>query len=110
MPTLTEITHTETIESGASALVNLDAAFDKYDIRTIEASNTGNSTIDIQVFDSVGDNQRRIYQSNKESYTYDIVNVPCHDKDGTKQLHLKLTNYGSTQTSVSLTITTTNLI
>ncbi|MMZ42208.1 hypothetical protein D1872_37280 [compost metagenome] len=110
VPTLTEITHTETIESGASALVNLDAAFDKYDIRTIEASNTGNSTIDIQVFDSVGDNQRRIYQSNKESYTYDIVNVPCHDKDGTKQLHLKLTNYGSTQTSVSLTITTTNLI
>lgn len=108
--TYSEITHTEVVAGGASVYIDLDASFSKYDIRTIEVSNSVNAIVDVEVYDSSAEPRRRIYRSNKEMYIYDMVNVPCHDKDESQKLHLKLTNYGSIETSMSLVIVTTNLI
>lgn len=110
VPTYSEITHTEVVAGGQSVFIDLDASFSKYDIRTIEVSNTVNSIVDVEVYDSSAEPRRRIYRSNKEMYIYDMVNVPCHDKDETQKIHLKLTNYGSIETSMSLVIVTTNLV
>lgn len=110
VPTLTEIPHTEIIPAGSSVFLSLDAAFTKYDIRTLEVSNTANVMMDVEFFDSSGENRRRIYQSNKETYIYDIVNVPCHDKDESQKIHLKITNYGTVDATFTIFISTTNLI
>jgi hypothetical protein len=110
VPSLTEITHTELIPAGASVFLDLDAAFNKYDIRTLEASNNASVMVDVEVYDSAGEGKRKVYQSNKETYIYDIVNVPCHDKDESKKIHIKVTNYGGIDATISLVITTTNLI
>lgn len=109
VPTLTEITHTEIVPAGETVFLSLDAAFNKYDIRTVEISNDVGVTSDIQIFDSATESKRRVYQSNKESYTYDIANVPCHDKDETKKLHAQIANYGSVSANISITINITNL-
>lgn len=109
VPTLTEITETINVPSGSSVFVSLDAAFNKYDIRTLEAFNDTGAMIEVEVYDQA-ENGRRVYYSNREKHIYDIVNVPCHDKDQTKMIHLKINNYDTSDTNVSLNINTTNLI
>lgn len=109
VPTLTEITQTIDVPFGQTVEVSLDAAFNKYEIRTLEMKNTERMMMDISIFDQAIDG-RRIYYSNQEVNTYDIVNVPCHDKDQTEKIHLSLTNYGTKDTTASIVITTTNLI
>lgn len=109
MPTLTEITHTEVIPAGTQVTLDLDAAFNKYDIRTLEMRNTESMVMSVSVFDQrIGG--RRVYDSNKEISTYDIVNVPCHDKDQSEKIHLVITNHGTKDTTASIIITTTSLI
>jgi len=65
--------------------------------------------MDISVYDQASDG-RKIYYSIQEIYTYDIVNVPCHDKDQSQKLHIVLRNHGIKDTDASVVITTTNLI
>ena len=110
VPTLTEITHTELVPAGSSVFLDLDAAFNKYDIRTLEVSSDKSVTLDVEIFDSSAEPRRKIYQSNKEVYIYDIVNVPCHDKDESQKLHIKINNYGNEDANVSIVVVTTNLI
>ncbi|AEO93628.1 tail protein [Bacillus phage G] len=109
VPTLTEITHTELVPAGGQVRLSLDAAFNKYDIRTLEMHNTESMVMSVSVFDQRIDG-RRVYDSNKEISTYDIVNVPCHDKDQSEKIHLLLTNHGTKDTVASLIINTTSLI
>lgn len=109
VPTLTEITQTIDVPAGQSVPISLDAAFSKYDIRTLEMKNTEKTMMDIAIYDQTVDG-RRVYYSNQEINTYDIVNVPCQDKDQTDKLHLVLTNYGTKDTTASVVVTTTNLM
>lgn len=109
VPSLTEITHTDLIPAGQSISLSLDAAFTKYDIRAVEVWNSENNLIDIEIFNSSAQT-RSIYLSNKQIHVDDIVNRSCHDKDESQKLHCKITNYGSTDTTISLIIETTNLL
>lgn len=109
VPTLTEITQTVEVPAGGTVALDLDAAFNKYDIRTVDLKNSENVLMDVSIYDmAVGG--RRIYYSNQELQTYDIVNVPCHDKDQSQKLHLVLKNHGNKTTIASVVVTTTNLV
>lgn len=109
VPTLTEITQTVEVAAGGTVALDLDAAFNKYDIRTVDLKNTENVPMDVSIYD-MATGGRKIYYSNQELQTYDIVNVPCHDKDQTKKIHLVLKNHGSKKTMASVVVTTTNLV
>lgn len=109
VPTLTEVTHTIKVNAGKSERFSLPASFSKYDIRTVNISNSNKCIVDMAIYDQ-SVNGQRVYLSNKEINTYDIVNVPCHDKDETKMIHFEITNYGVNSTDVSIVVKLTNLI
>ncbi|MFZ3194580.1 MAG: hypothetical protein WA181_00015, partial [Bacillus mycoides] len=50
------------------------------------------------------------YSSIKEKRTYDIINIPCDDKDQTKSCHLFIENFSNVPSLYTVVLKVTTLI
>lgn len=107
--TLTEITGTVNVPSGATVRKSFDATFNKYMVNTIRISNTENMVIDASIYETAIGGEYE-YLSNKGNKLHDILSLPITDVDQTKKIHLEFHNYGTADTVVVFKIKTTNLI
>ncbi|MGH0446030.1 hypothetical protein ACQVPC_12605 [Bacillus mycoides] len=82
-----------TIEPGKVLYTPLDVGCNKYDIRTIQVTNDSNVEAMLFMYDQK-ENGNQIYKSLSEKRTYDILAIPCEDKDHTNKVHLYIENRG----------------
>ncbi|ARX66083.1 MULTISPECIES: DUF1998 domain-containing protein [Bacillus cereus group] len=82
-----------TIEPGKTLYAPLDVGCNKYDIRTIQVTNDSNVEAMLFMYDQK-ENGNQIYKSLSEKRTYDILSIPCEDKDHTNKVHLYIENRG----------------
>lgn len=82
-----------TIEPGKTLYTPLDVGCNKYDIRTLQVSNDSNVEAMLFMYDQK-ENGNQIYKSLSEKRTYDILAIPCEDKDHTNKVHLYIENRG----------------
>ncbi|MCY8955746.1 DUF1998 domain-containing protein [Bacillus cereus] len=82
-----------TIEPGKTLYAPLDVGCNKYDIRTIQVTNDSNVEAMLFIYDQK-ENGNQIYKSLSEKRTYDILAIPCEDKDRTNKVHLYIENRG----------------
>ncbi|PGX89679.1 DUF1998 domain-containing protein, partial [Bacillus thuringiensis] len=82
-----------TIEPGKVLYAPLDVGCNKYDIRTIQVTNDSNVEAMLFMYDQK-ENGNQIYKSLSEKRTYDILAIPCEDKDHTNKVHLYIENRG----------------
>ncbi|MBC2682712.1 DUF1998 domain-containing protein [Bacillus toyonensis] len=82
-----------TIEPGKTLYAPLDVGCNKYDIRTIQVTNDSNVEAMLFMYDQK-ENGNQIYKSLSEKRTYDILAIPCEDKDYTNKVHLYIENRG----------------
>ncbi|NKW92521.1 MULTISPECIES: DUF1998 domain-containing protein [Bacillus cereus group] len=82
-----------TIEPGKTLYAPLDVGCNKYDIRTIQVTNDSNVEAMLFMYDQK-ENGNQIYKSLSEKRTYDILAIPCEDKDHTNKVHLYIENRG----------------
>jgi hypothetical protein len=98
-----------TVGANTSLYIPVDVGFDRYEVRTVFVAPYGNTTYVLSMYDKQIDGNI-IYRSLEESNTYDIINVPCEDKEGTQVLHCVLENKGSTSVDFRLIIRLTNFL
>lgn len=98
-----------TLGPSESKYIPIDVGFDRYEVRTIFIKNDKNNNYVASIYDKQS-NGDIVYKSLEESYTYDIINVPCEDKDGTKSVHLFLENKDNTAADFTVIIKVTNLL
>ncbi|NSL67279.1 hypothetical protein [Bacillus toyonensis] len=82
-----------TIEPGKTLYTPLNVGCNKYDIRTLQVSNDSNVEAMLFMYDQK-ENGNQIYKSLSEKRTYDILAIPCEDKDHTNKVHLYIENRG----------------
>lgn len=88
--------------------VPVDVGFGKFEIRTVYAENSENNPTILRIFDK-RQNGYAIYQSIEEVSTYDILNIPCQDKDFNNSCHLYIENRSVTPTVYKIVMRFTNL-
>ena len=109
VPKLIEIEENVIVPANQTITVSFDTGFNKYDIRTVYGKSLENNDIAITIRDSLT-NGYLVYQSLQQKEIYDIANVPSVDKTNSNKIHLEITNFGFTQTTVKVNIKVTNLI
>lgn len=109
MPKLIEVNQEVVVNGYGSTRVSLPMDFDKYDIRIVDAKNNMNQNISVSIFEGIADDSKKIYQSLQALSIYDICNIPCEDKEGTKSVHVEIKNHGVQETEVNVTIKATSL-
>ncbi|EOQ31957.1 MULTISPECIES: DUF1998 domain-containing protein [Bacillus cereus group] len=92
-----------TIEPGKVLYAPLDVGCNKYDIRTIQVTNDSNVEAMLFMYDQK-ENGNQIYKSLPEKRTYDILNIPCEDKDHTNKVHLYIENRGATTSTFNISL------
>ncbi|PGV41580.1 hypothetical protein COD74_22740 [Bacillus cereus] len=92
-----------TIEPGKVLYAPLNVGCNKYDIRTIQVTNDSNVEAILLMYDQK-ENGNQIYKSLLEKRTYDILNIPCEDKDHTNKLHLYIENQGGTTSTFNVSM------
>lgn len=108
VPRLYEVVHTFVMGAGQSVPLELDATMNKYDIRTVHFSADKTGDLKVSIYDRAVDGVC-IYQSLAQYPVYDIVNVPCEDKDGTGKLHVVLASLIPVDATVTLRVKLTSL-
>lgn len=109
LPTLIEKTQVVTIAGGDNKYIPIPVGHDRYDIRTISVQNTVQNISVASIYDkSIGG--IKVYQSLEEINTYDILNVPCEDKDGKQTCHLFIQNKSGVSAEYTIIIKLTNLL
>lgn len=96
------------VMSGESKYVPIPIGYDKYDIRTLLVTNDKDSDTSNQIYDKMTGGIR-IYKSLNEKSTYDILNIPCIDKDGSKTCHLYVENLSATHSTYKIILKATIL-
>lgn len=108
VPTLIENKAQVSVGAGSTQYVPINVGYNKYEIRTVSVVNDEGNEAITSIYDrQIGGDL--IYKSLRESSTYDILNVPCQDKDSTSAVHLFIQNLGSQQAIFTITIKATNL-
>jgi hypothetical protein len=100
---------TTTLGPNENKYIPVDVGFDRYEVRTIFIQNSNNNKYVASIYDKQT-NGDIVYKSLEESYTYDIINVPCEDKDGTKSVHLFIQNKDNASSDFTVIIKVTNLL
>lgn len=109
LQTLIEKQMSVVIPGGENKYVPIDVGHDRYEIRTIYVINSEQNLSVSTIFDKETGGSK-VYQSLEEINTYDIVNVPCEDKDVTKTCHLFIKNTGGKSSNYTIIVKFTNLL
>lgn len=107
MPQLYEAQTTIRLNASESQFITLPVGFNKYDIRTVYFD--ANAIVNVTIYDKAV-NGFVVYDSLSEKSCYDVVNVPCEDKSGNKNLNVKIQNTANVPTTVTLSIKVTSLV
>lgn len=105
---LYEIVHTQILAAGQQVALNLEATMNKYDIRVVSFKADKQGDLQVSMYDKAVDGNL-VYQSLVQQSVYDIVNVPCEDKDGTGKLHVVLQSMVAVDATVTLRVKLTSL-
>lgn len=97
------------IPAKTTRYIPLPIGFDRYEVRTTFVQPTGDVSYVLSIFDKQTSGNL-IYRSLEEKSTYDIVNVPCEDKDGTQVLHAYIENKSTIASDFRLIIKVTNFL
>lgn len=108
LPQLIEKNATVKIGASSTVYIPVDVDYHRYEIRTINATNVEKADVIISVYDKQVSGSA-VYRSLREASTYDIVNVPCQDKDGLKRCHVFIENKSNAEVNVELNMKFTNL-
>ncbi|WP_242295483.1 hypothetical protein [Bacillus cereus group sp. BfR-BA-01516] len=93
-PVLIEKSEQKLVQNGQLQYLSLNMEYNKFDIRTIHVTNNKNVESIVTIFDKKKDGLQ-IYKSLQEKKTYDILAIPCEDKDGTSTAHVFIENKGN---------------
>ncbi|MES5957443.1 hypothetical protein QCI42_29555 [Bacillus fungorum] len=93
-PVLIEKSEQIIVQNGQTQYLSMNMEFNKFDIRTIHVTNNKNVEAITAIFDKKKDGLQ-IYKSLQEKKTYDILAIPCEDKDATSTAHLFVENKGN---------------
>ncbi|CAM4353573.1 hypothetical protein BAMA111019_20255 [Bacillus manliponensis] len=83
-----------TIDKGENRYVAVNLGHNKYDLRTLHITNDKEIEAVTTIFDKKTDGTQ-IYKSLRETKTYDILAIPCEDKDGSTYSHVYVENKGN---------------
>lgn len=108
VPTLVEINETIAVPAKTSVAVSFDTGYDKYDIRVVDAQSVTNQVIAVSIYEDAA-HTKLVYRSLESATIYDILNLPCIDKDASLRIHMMIENISSTAASVKLIVKVTNL-
>ncbi|MCY8228708.1 hypothetical protein MOC30_14055 [Bacillus spizizenii] len=108
VPQLAEVNQSIVVGGYGIARVSIPIGFDKYDLRIVEATNTMNQNLSLAIYENAIDG-KKIYQSLSQMTIYDICNIPCEDKDGTKMVHVEVKNHGVSEAEIIITVKATSL-
>lgn len=108
-PQLVEQELTVNIQAGEIKYIPIDVGLDVYEIRTVFVENDLDDSYIISIYDKKTDGNI-VYKSLEETQTYDILNVPCRDKDSKKVVHAYIENKSSTPANFHIIIKVTSLI
>ncbi|USL16432.1 hypothetical protein [Bacillus thuringiensis] len=97
------------INSNEKKYIPIELGINKYELRTIFIENTANNDYECTIFDKQKDGQIQ-YSSIKEKRTYDIINIPCDDKDQTNSCHLFIENFSNVPSLYTVVLKVTTLI
>lgn len=92
-PVLIEKTEQILVQNAQSQYLLINMEYNKFDIRTIHVTNDKEVEAIISIFDKK-QNGLQIYKSLQEKKTYDILAIPCEDKDKTSAAHVFIENKG----------------
>lgn len=106
VPKLNEINSTFKLCPFEVKKIAIPAGFLKYDIRTIHYTST--NFIKIDIYDNL-DNGFLLYSTSAYGWKYEIVNVPCEDKSGKKNINLIVSNKGALPVAGNINIKITSL-
>ncbi|BAU28175.1 hypothetical protein DFP93_101252 [Aneurinibacillus soli] len=109
VPKLEEITGTVAVPAGGTVQQSFPTSFGKFDIRTVWAKGTKNSSIVIQINEK-SDGTLPVYRSNQTTEVEDIALVPYIDKTNENKLHLQIENKGGISDTISFVIKIVQLI
>ncbi|MBY0039485.1 hypothetical protein PDR31_06680 [Bacillus cereus] len=93
-PVLIEKSEQILVQNGQNQYLSMNMEYNKFDIRTIHVTNDKDIESIISIFDKK-QNGLQIYKSNQEKKTYDILAIPCEDKDTTSAAHVFIENKGN---------------
>ncbi|MDC6155628.1 hypothetical protein ACJTM1_09350 [Bacillus sp. GX] len=93
-PVLIEKSEQIIVQNGQTQYLSMNMEFNKFDIRTIHVTNNKNVEAITAIFDKKKDGLQ-IYKSLQEKKTYDILAIPCEDKDATSAAHVFIENKGN---------------
>lgn len=93
-PVLIEKSEQIIVQNGQSQYLSLNMEYNKFDIRTIHVTNNKDIEAITTIFDKK-QNGLQIYKSLQEKKTYDILAIPCEDKDATSAAHVFIENKGN---------------
>ncbi|PHD55900.1 hypothetical protein COF61_27440 [Bacillus toyonensis] len=93
-PILIEKSEQILVQNGQTQYLSTNMEFNKFDIRTIHVTNNKNVEAITTIFDKKKDGLQ-IYRSLQEKKTYDILAIPCEDKDATSSAHFYIENKGN---------------
>ncbi|HHT7044759.1 TPA: hypothetical protein ACTZ2N_005218 [Bacillus cereus] len=102
-PVLIEKNEQITILPGKSQYVPINMEHNEYDIRTLQVTNENNVESTITIFDKKEEGNQ-LYKSLSEKRTYDILAIPCQDKDFTNTAHIYIVNKGAVASVFDITI------
>ncbi|MGN4292234.1 hypothetical protein [Bacillus cereus] len=107
-PVLIEKSEQIIVQNGQTQYLSINMEFNKFDIRTIHVTNSKNVEAITTIFDKKKDGLQ-IYKSLQEKKTYDILAIPCEDKDTTGSVHLYIENKGNEPALFTLIIKAVSL-
>ncbi|MED1650219.1 hypothetical protein [Bacillus pacificus] len=93
-PVLIEKSEQILVQNGHPQYLSVNMEYNKFDIRTIHVTNNKNVESIVTIFDKKKDGLQ-IYKSLQEEKTYDILAIPCEDKDATSASHIYIENKGN---------------
>ncbi|AFU18096.1 hypothetical protein MC28_G363 (plasmid) [Bacillus thuringiensis MC28] len=107
-PVLIEKKEQVLVQNNQLQYIAVHMDYNKYDIRTIHVTNDKNIEAITTIFDKKKDGLQ-IYKSLQEKKTYDILAVPCEDKDTTSSAHFYIENKGNEPALFTLIIKAVSL-
>ncbi|PFJ16499.1 hypothetical protein COI89_10840 [Bacillus cereus] len=93
-PVLIEKSEQILVQNGQTQYLPMNMEYNKFDLRTIYVTNDRDFESIITIFDK-RKNGIQIYKSLQEQKTYDILAIPCEDKDETRNTHIFIENKGN---------------
>jgi len=108
-PVLIEKSEQILVQNRKPQYLSVNMEYNKFDIRTIHVTNEKDVEAIISIFDKK-QNGMQIYKSLQEKKTYDILAIPCEDKDVTSTAHIYIENKGSEPALFTVIIKAISLI